>query len=290
MIKLALGTVQFGSRYGIANQNGQTSFIEAKKILQFAKSSNIDLIDTAMSYGNSEKIIGDTRVKNFKIVSKLPNIPKGCKNVNLWLEDKIQLTLKNLNIKSLYGLLIHNTRNLNGALGKKLVESLIKFKLDGLIKKIGISIYDPSEFENIINLEKFDIVQAPLNIIDRRIENSGWLSKLHSKKIEIHVRSVFLQGLLLMPREKIPKKFNKWSNIWDQWFAELNKKKLSATQACLLYPLSIPEIDRVIVGVENFNQLNEIVSKSKMKIPRVDFSFMISNDSMLIDPTNWHKL
>ena len=73
--------------------------------------------------------------------------------------------------------------------------------------------------------------------------------------------------------------------IWDQWFAELK-----ILQACLLYTLSIPEIDRVIVGVENFNQLNEIISKSKMKIPQVDFSFMISNDRMLIDPTNWHKL
>ena len=104
MIKLALGTVL--SRYGIANQNGQTS--SRQKNFTICKEFNIDLIDTAMSYGNSEKIIGDTRVKNFKIVSSKHS--KGCKNVNLWLEDKIQLTLKNLNIKSLYGLLIHNTQ------------------------------------------------------------------------------------------------------------------------------------------------------------------------------------
>ncbi len=96
-------------------------------------------------------------------------------------------------------------------------------KLNGLVKKIGISIYDPSECEQVMNLARIDIVQAPLNIVDRRLVVSGWLSRLHSEEIEIHTRSVFLQGLLLMPRNKIPKIFDRWFRAWDQWSLELEK-------------------------------------------------------------------
>jgi len=112
---------------------------------------------------------------------------------------------------------------------------------------------------------------------------------LHSEEIEIHTRSVFLQGLLLMPRNKIPKIFDRWFRAWDQWSLELEKNNLSAVEACLLYPLSLPEIDRVIIGVDNVNQLNDIINKSKSQQSQIDWSFMISNDQALINPTNWHK-
>ena len=140
-----------------------------------------------------------------------------------------------------------------------------------------------------MNLARIDIVQAPLNIVDRRLVVSGWLSRLHSEEIEIHTRSVFLQGLLLMPRNKIPKIFDRWFRAWDQWSLELEKNNLSAVEACLLYPLSLPEIDRVIIGVDNVNQLNDIINKSKSQQSQIDWSFMISNDQALINPTNWHK-
>jgi hypothetical protein len=111
---------------------------------------------------------------------------------------------------------------------------------------------------------------------------------LHSEEIEIHTRSVFLQGLLLMPRNKIPNIFDKWSRVWDQWSLELKKNNLSATEACLLYPLSLPEIDRLVIGVDNVEQLSDIIDKSKSQKSQIDLSFMISNDQMLINPTNWY--
>lgn len=290
MNKLALGTAQFGSAYGIANKKGQIKFSEVNEILRFAKNSNIDLIDTAIAYGDSEKFIGDAGIKDFKFVSKLPDLPKDCEDINSWVEQSVESSLIRLGISSLYGLLVHRSKNLLGNSGKKLIEALKMIKLEGLVKKIGISIYDPSECEKVMKLTRVDIVQAPLNIVDRRLVTSGWLSKLHSEEIEIHTRSVFLQGLLLMPRYKIPKNFNKWSKVWDKWSLELKKNDLSAAEVCLLYPLSLPEIDRVIVGVENANQLNELVKKSKSQHSQIDCSFMISNDQMLINPSNWQKL
>ena len=186
--------------------------------------------------------------------------------------------------------MIHKSENLLGVSGKKLIKALESIKQDGLVKKIGISIYDPSECEKILELFKIDIVQAPLNIIDRRLVNTGWLSKLHSLEIEIHTRSVFLQGLLLMPSDRISKNFNKWNKIWKKWSLQLKKNDLSAVEACLSYPLSLPEIDRVIIGVDNTDQLNDVLSKSKFLNPQIDFSFMNSSDQKLINPSNWIKL
>ena len=199
MNKLALGTAQFGSSYGIANE-AKVKFSEARQILRFAKNSNIDLIDTAITYSNSEKFIGDSGIKDFNFVSKLPDLPKDCEDITFWVEQSVKSSLKRLGIPSLYGLLVHRSENLLGDKGKKLVKALKMIKLNGFVKKIGISIYDPSECEEVIKLLRIDIIQAPLNIVDRRLVISGWLSKLHSEEIEIHTRSVFLQGLLLMPR------------------------------------------------------------------------------------------
>lgn len=286
MSKLALGTAQFGLNYGIANQTGQITFPVAKDIIKLAKEKNIDTIDTAISYGESEAVIGQIGVSNFNVVSKLPDISNKDSDIEQWIEKKVELSLERLKIKSLYGLLIHQTQNLLNN-DKKLIDTLNKLKSLGLIKKIGISIYDPSELDPILDIMKIDIVQAPLNIIDRRLETSGWLSKLYKNDIEVHTRSTFLQGLLLMPRSNIPPKFDQWSGIWDKWTNELKKNHLDPCIECLSYPLSLPEVSRVVVGVDNFEQFEKIICLQKFKLQKKDWSFMKSLDPKLINPFNW---
>ena len=290
MNKLVLGSAQFGLNYGIANQQGKTKFSEVKKILNFAKESKINLIDTAVSYGQSEEILGKTGIKNFNYISKLPQIPLNCKDIDHWVQDIVEKSLKKLKVNRLHGLLLHRAEDLSGIFGKKLIKSLEKIKSNRLVKKIGISVYEISEIEKALDVIKLDIVQAPLNVMDRRLELSGILSKLKSLKIEVHTRSTFLQGLLLLPRKKIPVKFNKWSNIWDHWYLELRKKKLDPIQVCLSYPFSLPGVKRVIVGVESENQLKNIIKLTNLKKTKFDFSFMVSNDIKLINPTNWSSL
>ncbi len=290
MSKLALGTVQFGLDYGVSNFTGQTNLSEATKIIKLAKEENLDLIDTAISYGDSEKIIGKIGILDFRFVSKLPSVSSIKEDLNVILEEMIKKSLQRLGVKSLYGLLIHKPQDLLDSSGNKLIFALNQIKAKGLIKKIGVSIYDPSEIDKIINLFKIDIIQAPLNIVDRRLEKSGWLKKLHNKNIEIHTRSTFLQGLLLMQKDKIPKKFNRWTNLFDRWFLELKKYNLNATQACLSYPMSLPEIDRIVIGVNNVDQLKKLIKLSKLEILNHDLSFMISNDNLLINPSNWKNM
>ena len=290
MNKLALGTVQFGLNYGVSNFSGQTNLSEASKIIKLAKEENIDLIDTAISYGVSEKTIGKIGILDFRFVSKLPSVSNINGDLTIIVEEMIKKSLQRLGIKSLYGLLIHKSQDLLGDSGSKLIHALNQIKAGGLIEKIGVSIYDPSEIDKIINLFKIDIIQAPLNIIDRRLEKSGWLKKLHNKNIEIHTRSTFLQGLLLMQQDQIPMKFNRWTDLFDRWFLELKKYNLNAAQVCLSYPMSLPEVDRIVIGVNTAEQLKKLIKLSKMKILNHDLSFMISNDNLLINPSNWENM
>jgi len=286
-MKIALGSVQFGLKYGVSNLSGPTSKSQIKKILEIAGNSGVDTIDTAISYGNSELLLGYSNVKKFKVITKIPTLKPNITNIENWVSNKIYSSIKKLKIKSLYGVLIHNSKNFSGDKGAVLLETLQSLKKEGMIKKVGVSIYDPSDLNYIEDFSNLDLVQAPMNLIDRRLERSGWLNKLHKKKIEIHARSIFLQGLLLIKPNKIPKKFKKWKSILNQWHNQLGKKKINAVEACLSYPLSLAEVDKIIVGVNNIRQFREIIDAYQKKFKFKGWSFMISNDQQLINPSNW---
>jgi aryl-alcohol dehydrogenase-like predicted oxidoreductase len=290
MNKLALGTAQFGMSYGIANQHGKINLENIKDIIKTAREKNIDLVDTAIAYGDSERIIGKIGILDFKFVTKLPPLPKiEVANISFWVEDQIKLSLKRLGIQSLYGLLIHRSEDLLSDKGDKIVNALNNLKSRGLVKKIGISIYDSTELEKLTNQINLDIVQAPLNIIDQRLINSGWLSKLYKADVEVHIRSVFLQGLLLMSKQNRPHKFNRWSNLWKMWHEWLNDNKISALEATLRYALSIKEISKIIVGVDSKYQLEQIVISSEGILPKIPLE-LYTNDVNLLNPSNWKKL
>jgi len=285
-VKLALGTAQFGLDYGIANQQGQIPSVEVKNILAKAKSGGLDTLDTAISYGNSEACLGEVGVSDWKVISKLPAIPDECGDIFEWVSDSVNDSLQRLNVNNLYGLLLHRPQQLLELNGEELFNALEKVKKSGLIQKIGVSIYDPSELDELCSRFPIDIVQAPFNIIDRRMIDSGWMVHLNEKKIELHIRSVFLQGLLLMDSESRPRNFDRWSSLWDKYDAWLEQSNLTSLQACLRYVLSFPEIDKIVIGVDSQNHLEEILKASKGAIPPLSDSFGV-DDMQLLNPACW---
>ena len=288
-MKLALGTVQFGLPYGISNSNGQTTLEEATRIIDLARISGVSLLDTAMAYGDSEARLGKIGVESFKVVTKLPPVPESCPNPKKWVEEQVEGSLQKLGLKSLYGLLLHSPAKLLASQGYSLFVALKDLKKCGLFNKIGISIYSPSELDEILPFFPVDLVQAPFNHMDRRLIESGWMRKLHADGIEIHVRSVFLQGLLLMPLNQIPAKFARWSSLWKKWHDWLSQTEISAQAACLSFVKSIPEIDQVIVGVETQQQFAEILHSINSLIPTA-FPHIECSDLDLINPSHWSKL
>lgn len=289
MSKLALGTVQFGLAYGVANKVGQVSKEEASQILRMARESGIDTLDTAIAYGQSERVLGELGVDNFKIVTKLPSLPNDLSSVESWIDNQIEGSLNRLHIKKVYGLLLHCSENLLDANGARVARSMKQLKSRGIVHKIGVSIYDPYELDLVSEVMEIDLIQAPLNLVDRRLKNSGWLKRLHDKGIEVHTRSTFLQGLLLMPRSEIPQKFEYWSTIWDEWHSTLAELQITAVSACLSYPLSIPEVDRVVIGVDSLHQLQQI-AQSSVQETQVSCLNIQCDDQRLINPSNWNTL
>lgn len=289
MSKLALGTVQFGLPYGIANPKGQVSQDEASQILHYAWNNAIDMLDTAIAYGDSEQRLGRIGVQDWRIVSKLPRLPQQLPEIEQWVNDSILLSLEKLRIDSLYGLLLHHPDDLMGAEGKVLFQALQALKNNGVIQRIGISIYDPTQLETLCAQFDFDLVQAPLNVLDQRLLHSGWLADLAKRNVEIHVRSIFLQGLLLMEPETRPRKFDRWQNQWKTWHDWLRQNDLTPLQACLGFALAQPEISRVIVGVDSVNQLREILSATQSHLELLP-DFLSTHDLDLINPTKWQAL
>lgn len=291
MNKLALGTAQFGQHYGIANSSGLIKKKELAEVIEFARDNNVDMLDTAVLYGKSEMLLGDAGVDDFKIISKLPSIPINCNNISLWINETVMCSLNNLGISTLYGLLLHNPEQLNKEEGELIYNSLVLLKKKGIIQKIGISLYDFEDIECLISKYSLDIIQIPFNILDQRLIATGWLDRLAEKKIEVHVRSVFLQGLLLMTNLSRPVKFNLWKNsVWDKYDNWLIKNNISSVQACLQFVLSFPKISRVIIGIDNLAHLKELLlfsQNNQFQYSKINFQ---TDDIMLINPSKWNNI
>ena len=261
MSKIALGTAQFGLDYGINSVSGQLQFTEVQDILSYAYCQDIDLLDTAPLYGNSEQVLGNAKVQDFRIVTKTRDFNcfiVGDQEVKILVDDFKQ-SLINLKQNSVYGVLFHNANNLLQVGSDKIFNQLNVFKKEGLIKKIGVSVYSYKQLQLILDNFDIDLVQLPFNIIDRRLIDNSLFEILKSKGVEIHVRSVFLQGLLLMDKRNRPNKFSQWRDLWKLWHEWLHDNNLTALEATVRYVVSMSEITKVLVGIDSKSQLEEIV-------------------------------
>lgn len=279
-MKLGLGTVQFGCSYGISNTKGQVLKDEVKRILDFAHKNGIDILDTASLYGNSEEILGQFDLSKFKIVTKTPKIDyaiSGKENLSNF-EKAFENSLAKLNQKSVYGLLFHESNDLLGEFANDLYNLIRDLKDKGLVEKIGVSVYTPEQLIKIIEKYEIDLVQLPMNILDQRF--IPILKELKSKNIEIHTRSTFLQGLLLLKEEKINQYFDSIKNI----LTSIPSPKLAQA---LHFVNNIKEVDRIIVGTTCQKDLEEIVLALNENVENLDYAKYAISDERFILPQNW---
>lgn len=284
--RLALGTAQFGLPYGVANHTGQVGRHEAGAILAHARDAGMDTLDTAMAYGESELRLGEIGVEGWKVISKLPAIPPSCPDVAVWVQESVRGSLARLRIPRLSGLLLHRPQELLGGQGQILYRSLSLLKEQGLVVKIGVSIYGPEELDALNPHFRFDLVQAPFNIVDRRMATSGWLKKLHQSGTEVHIRSAFLQGLLLMDERRRPAYFQRWQPLWKEWHCWLVEQAVSPLQACLGFVLAQPEVDRVVLGIDSLEHLRGILVSAGAPTVAPPTT-LASQDLDLINPARW---
>jgi aryl-alcohol dehydrogenase-like predicted oxidoreductase len=279
--KIALGTVQFGLDYGITNNIGKVSQDEVRAILKYAKENGIDTLDTASGYGNSEEILGIAGVDNFQVVTKTTSLSGGINQVMGYFQQ----SLIHLNKKNVNGLLVHNINEIEGKEFNALFNEVNNLKQQGLVDKIGFSTYTPEQVDFLLDNFDFDLIQVPFNVFDNRLAQGGQLKALSSRGIEIHARSVFLQGVLLN-LNNLSSYFSTWKAEFSAYQKMIKYSGLSSLEYAVNFAINTEEIDKVLVGVHSKGQLMEIVAAVKKTDSLKAHPI---NDINLLNPSNWKK-
>ena len=270
--KYILGTAQFNSDYGITN-NKKLSNEYSKKILKYAKKQEINHFDLAENYNfkwqniNFKNCVLDTKISISNSILNIKKIKKKFKEIK--------------KLKPLDTVYVHNPEKIFSKNGQKVYEILSTLKKNNLIKKIGVSVYSPSQLIKILKEYRIDVVQIHFSIIDQRFLR--YFDYIKEKKILIYVRSIFLQGVLLSNRKIFSK--NKEIIKFNNFAKKIKKNKLDL---CLDFVKINSLIDKIIFGVTNEKQLVSVV-KSNIKNSINYSSSLSSNDLRLVDPRNWNK-
>jgi aryl-alcohol dehydrogenase-like predicted oxidoreductase len=290
--RLALGTVQFGLPYGVANSQGQVSYDQAESMIGAMRAVGIDTIDTAIAYGEAETVLGRIGVSGFRLVSKVPALCDPTLPVDDWVVAQVEASLERLHVPRLGGLMLHEPDDLLGPHGSDLARGLKRARDMGLTDRIGLSVYSPEQLAAVVDLLPLEILQIPFNVFDRRFVETGWLDRLVADDVEVHARSVFLQGLLLMPSDSVPSKFAPFRSMmdgWHSWLAGDDAAGRSTVQACLAHVASYAGISRLVVGADSLAQLQVIIEAASAAPLRAPES-LSSPATPLINPAQWNTL
>lgn len=282
--KVIIGTANLNSNYGLIKNNLKIK--DFRNALKFCKKLGIKIIDTSPNYSNSEIIIG-RETNKFEIITKIPKIPKKIKKIEIvdWIFKKIYKSSANTKTKKFYGVLLQNADILLSSKSSIIYKTLQDLKKKRKISKIGISIYNFKILEKILDQFKIDFIQVPFNVFDRRILNKKILKKIKKKGVKIHVRSIFLQGLLIEKNFQIPSHLSNLKKNLKNWHQWLKKNNIDPLNGCIEFVSNYKQIDKFVIGFNNFKQFNQIINFKKKNLNFKKLNLNLNEKS--IDPRKW---
>lgn len=283
--KIVLGTAQSDPNYGIVKSD---DFIKITNLIKKHKF----YLDTATTYKNSGFFLKKLGKNYENIISKVPFIKKN-NNFEKIFKQKLKEIYIHSNSKKIYAILLHDPSILFNLKNRNVIfKEITDLKKRKLLKKFGVSVYSVKELNKILTIFTPEIIQLPISIINQSFLEKNLLKFLKKKKIEIHARSIFLQGILLQNYENVPDYFRNKKPI-KKYFEFLNIKKISSLKFCIKFFNNIKEIDKYVVGFNNLNQLklflNCLKNINKFKMNLKTYNNFKSSDPKLIDPRKWKK-
>lgn len=292
LARLGLGTVQFGLDYGVSNWAGRPDEREVAAILARAANAGAGFIDTAPAYGQAEVLAGRYLPPGHgvRIITKTPALVDATIDVRHGRQilDGLAASLDRLKVRAVHGFLVHQSDDLAKLGWQHLVDAMLEARARGWTSRIGASVYNVDQLALVESRFRPEIVQLPLNVLDRRPIASGMLARLKAAGVEIHARSVFLQGLLLMEPDDLPEFFAPVRLVFVGLREYWQQRGLSALGGCLAFALQRPEIDAIIVGVNRLKEFEQIETAVN-SLPDGDIGPDISQpiDPAYLDPSRW---
>ena len=274
-MKLGLGTVQFGQAYGVSNTRGRVPPADAAAILQRAATAGITLLDTAANYGAAESVLAGLDTEPFRIVTKTISLKNG-------LDAVVARARQSALALKADTLLVHAAADLADA---TLWPALQNLKSEGVFRKIGISAYVADDPAVLAARFKPDVMQLPFSLLDQRLLADGTLGRLKEMGVEIHARSLFLQGLLFL--DDLPPKLQQAAPQLKSLRAKIAATGATPLAAALGFALSCPEIAFGVVGVTSLGELDEILAAAAYPLPDLDWAAMALTDEVVLTPSLW---
>ena len=283
--RLGLGTVQFGQAYGVSNTSGQVPAADVAAILRRAAKAGIGTLDTAAGYGEAEAVLGGLAelTKPFRIVTKTIALKNGLDAV----VARARQSVATLGHGKIDLLLVHSAADLAGEGGATLWKRLLALRDEGLFGGIGISAYVADDPLKLAREFGPDAMQLPFSLLDQRLLQNGALAAIKALGVEVHARSLFLQGLLFLPEDKLPPKLGGAAAHLKMLQAEFAAVGTTPLAAALAFALGRPEIDVAVVGVTTPGELDEILSAVQQPAPHLDWARCALNDELVLTPSRW---
>jgi aryl-alcohol dehydrogenase-like predicted oxidoreductase len=275
-MKLGLGTVQFGQAYGVSNTRGRVTAEDAILILAGAAKAGVHVLDTAANYGEAERVLAGLDTAPFRIVTKTISVRGGVPAV----VTRARQSAQTLGADTL---LVHAAADLEDA---ALWPALQALKAEGVFRRIGISVYVADDPAALAARYRPDVMQLPFSLLDQRLLRDGTLAKLKTLGVEIHARSIFLQGLLFL--ETLPEKLQHVAPQLAAIKARIAEADSTPLAAALGFALSRPEIDVALVGITSPAELDEIFAAAALSLPDLDWGALALDDEIVLTPSRWN--
>jgi aryl-alcohol dehydrogenase-like predicted oxidoreductase len=282
--KLGLGAAQFPLD-GQAPSRGRPPETEVGDILAIAARSGVGLLDTTTAAMNGEALIGQRLPAPcpFRIMVKTARADKGADHV----EAEAIASLRRLGLQCADAIVVQLASDLFGPHGQELWTRLLSLRDRGLFQRVGISVYASDDPEGLVRRFKPDIIQAPASLLDQRLLASGVLAKLAEAGVEVQLRSIFLQGLLFLPPDRMPGPLKGAASRLSRVRRMIAEGRSDPLQAALGFALSRPEASSVIVGVTTAAELQAVVAAALSPPPDLDWDDMALDDPAALDAHSW---
>ena len=295
-MRLCIGTVQFGMDYGV--QGGMHPAVEdAVRMLDYATQNGVDAIDTAAAYGTAEEVVGEFLSRktlpreSVQVISKFgTGIFEGASVADyaVRLRAAVETSLKRIWSDYLDAYICHVP---TAAGDPAIIEAMAALKASGLVRHVGFSVYDPDQVRACLMSDVVDFIQSPFSFLDRRMATSGALAEARAKGVDLHTRSAFVQGLMLMDAAKIPEHLAVTRPVISDLEAACAEAGLSRRALALAFVKANPNISHLVFGVDNLEQLKEIVSDFDRSVDWDAVKFLADRfaavDPAIFLPNNW---